>query len=194
MMFDENQLADAYTSAPKKIQEYITSPELGAVFEELRETHQLHLDEAGRLSNALNAVFLEVIPFDKFPKLLEEAVPQGEKRDALLKDVNEKVFVAFRQYLKEPEPEPEQTVPTPEVAAPEAPREVVIQKIPEKPPVQVATVVPQESVSPLKKLETSVRESPSDVAVGELISPTEATSGTPPPTRQSTDPYREPID
>lgn len=96
------ELKAAHGAAPAYIRDYISSEELAKVFNEIRDTNKLHLDEAGQLSLALSAVFLEVRPAEQFPELLKEAleVNQGAHA-AVLKTVNEKVFARFREILSQ---------------------------------------------------------------------------------------------
>ena len=206
MIPDTKQLAAAYKSAPSVVQEFITSPELSAVFEEIRTEYQLHIDEAGALSNALNAVFLELVPLDTFPGLLKEAIKGDEaKHSAILKEINERVFTAFRKKLQEPS----QPAATQEVAEPEVrieSKEAVLAAKPEdatgaheEMSREVAVTAPVSTVPnptpTLNKLEQTVREKPTDIEIATVASkPEQAAEQAQKPTYTGTDPYREPIE
>lgn len=83
------------------VRTYIQSEELAHVFEEIRTTYKIHLDEAGNISLSLNAVFLGVRPAGEFTNLLKASLEQnGDKYDSILKDVNEKIFKVFRNKLE----------------------------------------------------------------------------------------------
>lgn len=188
MIPDQTQLGAAYKNASERVQQYITSVELNHVFEEIRTAHKLHLDESGALSNALNAVFLELVPFEKFPDLLQEALKDSTKRTAVLKDVNEKVFVAFRKKMQEPEVVQSQPESTPE---PEMAPKDTIQDIEKSisfnepaPPVVPVTSSPD-------KLAEAVSEKPADIEIPEK---TERESSRPSQYTGGSDPYREPIE
>lgn len=192
MIPTETQLRAQYQNASRRVQQFITSVELDEIFKEIHNTHKLHLDEIGNLSNALNAVFLEMAPLEQFPNLLKEALEQNSDRyDAVLKDVNEKIFVAFRKKLEEPEEPsieektvPETVVPTP---PPQASQIDALEKtvsFNDTPPT-----IEKTAPAPIDKLETSVREKPTEV---EIEKPKPNTSGS--AYTGSTDPYREPIE
>lgn len=92
----------AFDKASKAVQEYIGSVELMRAFIEVREHYKLHLDEAGNISRALNAVFLGLRPAAEFPELLKAALEQNSSTyNAVLRDINEKIFVAFRRKMQE---------------------------------------------------------------------------------------------
>jgi len=186
MIVDEKQLQTAYTNAPQKIRDYITSPELAGVFQELRTAHKLHLDEAGALSKALNAVFLEVTPFEKFPELLKEALGEtGEKYSGVLHDVNEKIFSVFREKMREVVVAPKEGAPAPNISKSAPVLEPEMNKAEQE--------KESEPIAPIKKLEQSMRESSTDVEMGELT-PAPKPQNQKEPTYKSTDPYREPIE
>ena len=200
MIPDQTAIRAAYKKAPKRVQKYITSIELDHAFKEIGTTHKLHLDESGALSKALNAVFLELVPLEKFPDLLKEVLKDNSKQAAVLKEVNEKVFVTFRKKLQEPEPEPEPKIEAAEEEKPEdtvevapKPAEDKIASIEktislEKP---TPTVAPIPSSAP-DKLTDAVSEKPVDIeipSVNETKKPDESSQYT-----GGGDPYREPIE
>lgn len=85
-------------SAP--VRNFIASPEFVEAFLHIRATHKLHFDEAEKLGNALIAVFTEARPVANFPVMLREALEQNRGTyDAVLADINEKIFSIFRLKL-----------------------------------------------------------------------------------------------
>lgn len=169
MIPTQDQLAAAYEKAPSVVQEFITSPALSVAFTTIRENHKLHLDEAGALSSALNAVFLEVVPYEQFPSLLKEALEQNSGAyDAVLKEINDTIFSAFRSNLAKPQSSVPNASPLEEVAR----------------TVSSASAVPP-SVN--TKLEHSVRQAPQEV---EIKADAQKNAGY----TASADPYREPIE
>lgn len=194
MIPNETQLRAEYQKAPKLVKEFITSAELNQAFTEIRDEHQLHLDEAGTLSNALNAVFLELVPLEKFPELLKEVVKDEAKRTAVLKDINEKVFVAFRKKLEGPR---EDTAPVRQIVNPPA-RAI---QAPERPAAfnEIETEAPQITTAPvatpaINKLEQSVRQKATDVELDTTPKPPQSGTQENKPNYRGSDPYREPIE
>ncbi|MEK7613325.1 MAG: hypothetical protein AAB439_00400 [Patescibacteria group bacterium] len=168
------ELRNAYEKAPEMVQKYITSEGLAAAFEEIRMSNKLHLDEAGRLSQALNAVFLELRTITTFPELLRTTLEQNSNTyDAVLKAVNEKIFEPFRALLQ----------PAPDV--------VKAPVTPPQPPVQKETPSPVPTVSG-NILDRKITQSPEKISVDVLK--TESIPPVKPPSRSSIDPYREPIE
>ena len=203
---NQDQLVAKYTAAPRTVQEFVTSPELNLVFDDLRTKHQLHIDEAGALSNALNAVFLELVPLEKFPDLLKEALKGDEaKHSAILKEINERVFTAFRKKLQEPS----QPAATQEIAEPEVriePKEAPIAVkagdtagVHKETSREVAVTEPVATVPnptpTLNKLEQTIREKPTDIEIGSAVPKSEqAVEPTPKAAYADIDPYREPLE
>lgn len=170
---------------------FIVSETLADAFEEIRTTHKLHLDEAEQLSRALNAVFLELAPFDRFPELLREALEQNsDKFDVVLSDVNEKVFKVFRKNLEEGKNKP---VDSEEVSA-SAP--VAVATAPAPSPAQPTTPRTAQEPAPVL-LDKKTSEKAESFNVDAF---TDDASDSPQQTQQSTqyrsgvDPYREPIE
>lgn len=188
MIPNQTQLHAAYQKASPLVQNFITSPQLSTTFTAIREKHKLHLDEAGALSNALNAVFLEIVSFEQFPELLKEALEQNkDKHDVILSEVNEKVFTAFRESLKETKQAPE-----PAQVSVEAPAEVQSNSLEEKiRSVNLGGPTPaaKAQTNTFDKLEATVQEKPTDVEVS-----TQSPSPNKPYSNGTTDPYREPIE
>lgn len=169
----QEEILARFESAPEYVRNFITSVELMATFKTLRETHKLHLDEAGQVGRALNAVFLELKPASEFPELLRSSLEQNVSvYDALLKDINEKVFKVFREKME---------------TAPSL-------------PVSVTLTPPATPPSTIGKLEATITKQPQSVVVPTLAEKNSATpTPTPPPApiqprAYTNDPYREPVE
>lgn len=97
----EQEIRAGYEKASPLVQTYIASAELQDEFNAIRTAHQLHFDEAGKMSDALVATFLGLREMKQFPELLREALEQnGDKHSEVLKDINEKIFSSFRRKLE----------------------------------------------------------------------------------------------
>lgn len=169
----QEEIVARFESAPEYVRNFITSVELMATFKTLREVHKLHLDEAGQVGRALNAVFLEIRPASEFPELLRSSLEQNVSvYDALLKDINEKIFKVFREKMETKPPTPTPVTPTP----------------PATPP------------STIGKLEATITKQPQSVVVSTLTEKNDVISKpttTPTPPQRHTytnDPYREPVE
>lgn len=179
---DEQTLRSALEQAPGNVRTFVTSNELLEIFDTIRTEHKLHFDEAEKLTDALVAVFVELQPLSAFPELLKEALEQNAQAyDGVLKDVNEKIFAAFRNTLQG----------TPAVARPEAPQAPALAPVPTPTP---QLVVPKTPLDRLKETSRTVTESvavqPNDEGA------TTPRAAVPPPASSysNTDPYREPIE
>lgn len=102
MLPTKEQIQTAYKQAPEYVQDFIVSEELNKAFTDIRTEHKLHLDDAGRLSLAINAVVLELAPLTSFPQLVGEALTDvsSETRSAVVSAVNEKVFEELREWAR----------------------------------------------------------------------------------------------
>ena len=93
----------AYKKATEDQRWYINSDELFNTFYTLRTKYNLHVDVAGNLVLLINAVILEIVPLTEFPAQLKSILTGSSEADyqAVLKAVNEEIFVAFRKRVKE---------------------------------------------------------------------------------------------
>lgn len=191
MLPTKDQIQAAYQNAPDYVRDFIVSSELDEMFSDIRTKHKLHLDDAGRLSVAINAIALELAPLDTFPALVKEALTDisGEVQGAVTAEVNDRIFKELREWarldkeglLYEPE-----TAPSPE---------------PEATAIEAAATAPADTAQkPVDKLSEAVRQAPEE---REAI--LDDQDGQPPqPAPQQTpqkeksypgsDPYREPIE
>lgn len=173
----EQDLRGLYEKAPQNVRDFVVSAELLDAFDVIRTEHKLHLDEAGKLTDALVAVFLEAKPASDFPLMLKEALEQNASAyDAVLKAVNEKIFTAFRNTLK----------PATETQPQSAPVQSVV------PPPSSAPLIK----TPMDRLKETSNAGAQTVQAPPPIEniPREASPQPLATTYKSTDPYREPIE
>lgn len=191
MIPSDQELQKHYAAAPDLVKEFITSVELSTAFQEIRTHHQLHLDEAGALSRALNSVFLELNDYQKFPSLLKEALEQNSGQyDAVLKEVNEKIFTAFRKKLEEPEEVEEPTNVAQPVTSTQNPTTPNLAELEKTVAFNEPVALPTNNDSITEnKLKETTQEKPTDVEIKTPSTTDEATSKP-----YAADPYREPIE
>ncbi|MFQ5540643.1 MAG: hypothetical protein ACE5F4_00090 [Candidatus Paceibacteria bacterium] len=208
----KQDIQEAYNRGPTQVQSYITSNELNEVFEQIREAHKLHFDEADKLTDALVSVFFELRSASEFPELLREALEQNsDKYDAVLKDVNEKIFKVFRQKLAGKDTAPSSAAPPAPSGTPATPvPKPTPQEPPQEPPIVPAAppsapVTPEKTrpseepaavpPAPAAALEKKTNEKPEQVSVDAFDDDAEKKSplqGA--PYRSGVDPYREPLE
>lgn len=182
------QLQAAHENASKSVQDFIDADNYFLVFEEIRNTHKLHLDEAEKLSRALGAVFLKLVSFEEFPNLLKEVLEQNsDKHDAVLKEINSKIFTVFREnVLKKLGQEKAQTPPTTEVSTTDKP------SAQSKEALSFSAPSATQPTPAINKLEEVVKEHSTDIEIGEMSEPQNKKDGDSEYTGGG-DPYREPI-
>ncbi len=101
-MITQDQIEQKFNAASKEVQDMVNSEDVFNAFHEIREKHNLHLDHAGNLATAINAVILEIVPFTELDGLLREGM-QGvddATRQGVIQDVNDKIFVPLRALSK----------------------------------------------------------------------------------------------
>lgn len=181
-MRTEEEIKQEYLKAPQYIQDYIDSDELFFAFHEIRKAHNMHVDHAGGMALAIDAVILGMEPLERFPDLMKEVMPgvDGAAIARIVADVNEKVFVVFRKMAEEkatrtviPQPTPPPLTPPPAMPALTEVEKVVTA---EPPPVVVTKSI----------LETNMPKGDVPVAPPSRTLPEPAQ-----PRYHGTDPYRE---
>lgn len=189
----EEEIKKAYKNAPERARDYIDSDELYDAFHVIRKTHNLHLDQAGSLALMIDAIILDLAPFEKFPTMLREALGAADDAtyQAVLKDVNEKVFAMFRKVTKENTVP--QSVTTPTTTAPPTPARAP----------NTTELPPLPTPKPPSVAETKLAVTSAPAPVQQVVPPPAAvvpphpapTAPSPkPPTYHGTDPYREPFE
>ncbi len=175
------ELKEKYATASSAVRKYIASDELDEAVGAIKNSYKLHLDETEQLNTALEAVFLGVRPAAEFPELLKVALEQNSSAyDAVLRDVNEKIFVAFRRKMQEPEaPKPSEATPVAIKVAPSG-----------QAPQGAAQTAPSPAGS-IKRIGEQVMKQAERVEVNTLG----VSAPAPEPKKYpTTDPYRESID
>lgn len=181
------QIKEAYPKAPPLVQQYMNSEEYIDAFSAFRTKHNLHLDELGNIGNAVEAVFLGLVPTARFSEMLQEALEENSALySAVLTDVNDMLFKPFRVYLDEKRKQLE-----------ERKQEKPIATQTPGPPQEHTSTQPETTEKELPAfaeptLGASRREKPEEVEVDAFSEEDE----TPQPKTQykTVDPYREPIE
>ncbi len=201
-MITQEEIQKAYQRAPEHIQTWIDSDELAKAFDAIRTKYNLHVDHAGNLAIALDAVILELKQFTELPALLKEGLASLDDatRDKVVKDVNDTVFVPLRALVKKhadevatkarEEAELNHRVDTMiEAEAKLADAEAKLKTTP--PPVIAPARTTPQTQAPAsilqQKMSTAVAPPPS---VQEVPAPNPTPVA--PPRYHGTDPYREP--
>lgn len=156
-MITEDQIRTAFQAASPEVQAMVNSDDVFNAFHDIRRTHNLHIDHAGNLAQAINAVILEIVPFTELDTLLKEGMPglDDATRTKVINDVNEKIFIPLRASVKKaveanpvvlqaPRPTPPlPTVPPPPLEGPVPTPSVLEQKLASQtPPATPPTPAP----------------------------------------------------
>jgi hypothetical protein len=98
----EAEIKDVYKTAPQHLKELVDSDEVYNAFHGIRETYNLHLDHAQNLAMAIDAVILEMRPFEQLGDLLSDGLRSVDEntRNKILADINTKVFIPLRDRAK----------------------------------------------------------------------------------------------
>lgn len=147
-MISEQEMRSAYEKAPQAVKDALNSDEVFRAFHDIRKKHSLHIDHAGNLANAINAVVLGVVPFTDMGRLLDEGMQgvSAETKQGVLKDLNEKIFLPLREKALVGAKERAETVHTPPPVSAPTPRPVSV--IEQKLPTQVVTPAVQKASVP----------------------------------------------
>lgn len=198
-MISEEEVKRVYATASQSVKDYVNSNEVFDAFHEIRKSHNLHLDHAGNLAMAIDAVILGMRSFSELPTLLRDALPgvDDATREKVVQDVNDKIFVPLRELTKKRAEAPASvpTVPRPtsgiraveRTLVSEAPPPVRPQPTEEKAEAPTTRpVAPQQSVVE-QKMPGVVQSSESRVqsATPPKVAPPA------PPKYHGADPYRE---
>ncbi|XKT74645.1 MAG: hypothetical protein ACJKTH_00960 [Patescibacteria group bacterium UBA2163] len=181
------QIKEAYSKTSPLVQQYMNSEEYIDAFSAFRTKHNLHFDELGNIANAVEAVFLGLVPTARFSEMLQEALEQNSALySVVLNDVNNMLFKPFRVYLDEKRKQLEEKKQ--EKPVPAQPLEPSQDNTPAQPKVA------DEKISTFTEptLGTSRREKLEEVEVDAFSEE----DGSPQPKTQykTVDPYREPIE
>lgn len=110
----EQEFSARYDSLPEELQDSIYSIDTKAAAQEIAGAEQLHIDQTGALNYLIALVMLGFIELEQFGAEVErELNVDKRKADAIMKRVNEKIFLPIRELFKK--------VDTPQGKAQEAP-------------------------------------------------------------------------
>ena len=198
-MITQEEIQKAYASAPKHLQEYIDSDDLFNAFHEIRGKYNLHLDKAGDLAIAIDAIILNLQSFDAFPRLLKEALGGVDEKtyQGVVEDVNTKIFTAFRELTKKQVEKLVQAPAPPKPVSNSEPLKVIEQTVSQKEPAPVKPLqIIQEKMS--QTVGTAALNIPVPPVAAAVTTPAAQPEQKPPataPTRyHGADPYREPAE
>jgi len=100
-MIDRNEVQKVYDAAPQRVKDLVDSNEVFDAFHVIRKKYNLHLDHADNLAMVINALVLEMYPFEKLKDLLLDAmrsVDEGTRND-IIKDIDLLIFKPLRDKL-----------------------------------------------------------------------------------------------
>ena len=102
-MITEEHIRNVYVGAPQYVKEFVDSNELHYAFHAIREEYNMHVDHAGGMALAIDAVILGMEPLERFPDLMKEVMHGVDAAEVarIVADVNEKVFAVFRRMAQE---------------------------------------------------------------------------------------------
>lgn len=97
----ENSVQEVFSTLPRPIQEFLTSPDRDAVTIRISEKHSLHTDQAGAFQKAFIFMLMGISSPEEFiSDLTATGIPEQTVR-ALAQDVNETVFKPLREKERE---------------------------------------------------------------------------------------------
>lgn len=183
-MLTRDEIKKVYDAAPEPRKKLVDSDEVYDAFHEIRKKHNLHLDHAENLALAIDAVILEIEPFEKMKDLLESGMRTVDAgtRTEILKDIDELIFKPLRKRAEEL------------VVRPPAPLTSGIDgtatALHSAPPLPVAPAPPPEPATPPVALAAPPILSQKMPVVPAIEKPTQQPP-VPAPKYHGTDPYRE---
>ena len=209
-MVTTEEIQKAFKTAPQNLKDYIESDDMERAFYAIRSAYKLHLDHAGNLALAIDAVILGLKSFDQLPQLLQEALSglDDDTRGKVLKDINDKIFIPLREMSRKHAEEVRKatTLPPPTIRT----REVVLANAPEAPVARSIPAAPQAPVVPAAPTTQLVASAATPTPpVMSVIAEKMSTTSAPPRVEQpvapqavpntpakyhGSDPYKEPIE
>ena len=125
LSFDES-VAQVMQTLPSPIRRYLGQGKYSVVANNLMTKYGLHVDQGGILEREIMLLLMGIENPDEFTQaLVEEAKLDQQTINNIVKDVNGQIFVPLREEMRKgPQTVPQ--IPKP-VAAPQEPREVVLQ-------------------------------------------------------------------
>jgi hypothetical protein len=204
-MIDRNEVQKVYDTAPQRVKDLVDSNEVFDAFHVIRKKYNLHLDHADNLAMVINALVLEMYPFEKLKDLLLEAmrsVDEGTRND-IIKDIDLLIFKPLRDKLVAETKAVEkpktgiQGVSTARIQGVEMKlRSIPEVEIPPVPKVEQVQVTEQKVVTPPTPTQSVIAQKLGVRPVGGEIGPNVLRQDTPQPDPKTpryhgSDPYRE---
>ena len=101
MEFTKQQRVEAYKKLSEQLKEFVMSDELAKTFQIIGSAHNLLLDKVDIMADAVIIVLIGLVSSSEFPKKLSVVLNMsGSALENLLEDINNKIFIPFRNSLK----------------------------------------------------------------------------------------------
>lgn len=98
----ENYLTEEYKKLPAKVQDAIRAVDLRKRFDQLRDKHNLHIDQVGELENETMYTMFGLREAEEYESNVTKALglPPEQVR-TILNDVNELIFIPIQKAMQE---------------------------------------------------------------------------------------------
>lgn len=101
MEFTKQQKVEAYKKLSEQSKEFIMSDELAKTFQKIGSAHNLLLDKVNIMADMVILTLVGLVSSLEFPKKLSVALNMsGPALENLLEDINNKIFIPFRNSLQ----------------------------------------------------------------------------------------------
>ncbi|SRR3989338_686629 len=102
MTYTSQQLREYYKKLPADIKEVVGSSELSEKIIQLGETHHLHIDKVGQLSDEVGLTLLGLTKPDDFVKNIATRLKIDQPTaEAITAEINQAIFLPIRESLQE---------------------------------------------------------------------------------------------
>ncbi|MEN9621609.1 MAG: hypothetical protein RLZZ67_43 [Candidatus Parcubacteria bacterium] len=102
MDFSKDQKKEAYKNLNERQKEFVSSESVSQTLQAIGERQGFLLDKTGILSDVVFAALLGLVKITEINSVIESKLGiSGQKQQDLLNDINEKIFLPFRQVLVE---------------------------------------------------------------------------------------------
>lgn len=101
MPTDELSWDDKIKGLPQDVKIALSADETSSTIQSIAKTHNLHIDIAGKLTDAVSAVFFGKLAPQNFVSEIQKTMSlDQESAITITKEVNEKIFLPIRESLK----------------------------------------------------------------------------------------------
>lgn len=98
--FTKDQKQYAYKRLDEREKEFISSDEMAELYQQIGATHGLLLDATGKMSNIVFLALIGLIKASEVKERLRRSLNLPDHQlDALINDLNEKIFVPYRKVV-----------------------------------------------------------------------------------------------